>query len=137
MRRWWDCIFGIDREISIWIEEEELGQEKPISFKKRNFLVKIPQVVEKQITLRLKGLGKTRFGKTGDLFLHLWLNKGEDVKRNLWISDTDARMGTEKFMFTGNRNIVVTIPRGSYNGRTIRLKGLGWKPKFGATCPVI
>lgn len=137
MSRYWDRIFGLNHELSIWVEEEDLGKEKAIYHKDKRYLVKIPQEIDKQITLRLRGLGKTRFRKTGDLLLHVWLNKGEDVRRSLWLSETSARNGADKKLFTGEETIVMVIPPKSYNGLTIRLKGLGRGPSFNRRAPVL
>ena len=137
MSRYWDRIFGLNRELSIWVEEEELGKEKVIYHKEKQYLVKIPQEINRGITLRLRGLGKTRFRKTGDLLLHVWLNKGEDVRKSLWLSETSARNGAEKKLFTGEKKITVVIPQRSYHGLTIRLKGLGGWPSFGRCAPAL
>jgi hypothetical protein len=90
MSRFWGNIFKLDYELFIWVEEEELGKKKAIYHKSECYDVKIPQEINKKITLRLRGLGKTRFRKTGDLLLHVWLNKGEDVRKALWLSERSS-----------------------------------------------
>jgi hypothetical protein len=137
MSRFWDSIFKLDRELSIWVEEEELGEEKVISHKGKRYSVQIPKQLDKKITLRLKGLGKTRFGKSGDLLLHVWLNKGEDVGKVLWLSQTSARNGANKRLSTGGKKIAIVIPKNSYDGLTIRLRGLGRGPSIGQHAPVL
>jgi hypothetical protein len=73
---------NLDCERSIWVEEEELGQERFIEHGRKRYRVKIPQTISKRITLRLTGLGK-RFGdRTGDLFLHVYC--GWAGKRSGW-----------------------------------------------------
>lgn len=130
MRSFFKSLFNLDLERSICVEEEILGGEKLIRHKGKRYRVKIPQKINKKITLRLKGLGKKRGAKIGDLFLHIWLNKGEDTHKNLWISETRARSGTKKLIRIGERKIRITIPPYSYSGLTIRLKGLGKAPKL-------
>lgn len=90
MGNFWKKIFRLDLERSIWIEEEELGKKKAFYHKRKRYFVKIPQEIEKKITLRLRGFGRKRGKKTGHLYLHVLLNKGEDVRKNLWLSETSA-----------------------------------------------
>jgi hypothetical protein len=137
MRKYWNTIFGLDCERSIWIEEEDLGREKVLYHKNKRYFVKIPQIIDKTITLRLKGFGKTRFNKTGNLFLHVWLNKGEDVRKNLWLSETTARNGGDKRLLLDEKKITMVIPPKSYNGLTIRLKGLGSESSHTWHAPVL
>ena len=135
MSKFWHRIFALDYELSIWVEEEELGKDKIICHRHKNFAVKIPQRIDKKITLRLRGLGKTRLRKTGDLFLHLWLNKGEDVSKVLWLSEASARIGEDKKLCLGEKTVTVIVPSKSYDGLTIRLRGLGRRPESNQFAP--
>jgi hypothetical protein len=137
MSRFWDSLFKLDYELSIWVEEEELGKKKAIYHKGKCYDVKIPQKINRKITLRLRGLGKTRFRKTGDLLLHVWLNKGGDVRKALWLSETSARNGAKKGLFTGEKSITMAIPKNSPDGLTIRLRGLGTGPSTGPCAPAL
>ena len=137
MRRYWDSIFGLNDERSIWVEEEDLGKEIALLHRDRSYFVNIPQSIDKEITLRLRGLGKTRFNKTGDLLLHVWLNKGEDVRRSLWISETAARNGAEKLVSLDGKQITMVIPPRSYSGLSIRLKGCGRESTYSPRAPVL
>jgi hypothetical protein len=128
MKSFLDTLFGLDEEHSIWIENEELGTEKLIQHRKKRYRVKIPENIQKKVILRLKGIGKKRGHKTGDLYLHVWLNRGEDIWTNLWLSETSARNGESQRLRLTDRNIRVKIPRGSSHGQVIRLKGLGREP---------
>ena len=130
-------IFGLNSESSIWVEEADLGKEIGFCHKNKNYFVKIPQKLNEAITLRLRGLGKTRGSKTGDLFLHVWLNKGEDVRKTLWLSETSAKNGADKILLSDGKQIVLVIPPNSYMGLTIRLKGLGREPGFSRRAPVL
>lgn len=137
MSRFWDRLIELNQELSIWVEEEDLGNEKVVYHKNKRYFVKVPQKINKVVTLRLRGLGKKRFRKTGDLLLHVCLNKGQDVRKHLWLSETSARNGTEKRLFTGERKIEMIIPPKSKNGLTIRLKGLGKGPSYSRHAPVL
>jgi hypothetical protein len=137
MGKFWDSIFGLNYELSIWVEEEDLGREIFLFHKNKRWAVKIPQTINKEITLRLRGFGKTRMRKTGDLLLHAWLNRGEDLNKNLWLSETSARNGTEKRLFAGENAIMMEVPSKSHNGLTIRLKGFGREPSFNPRAPYL
>jgi hypothetical protein len=112
-------------------------QEKVLYHNNKRYYVKIPQKIDKEITLRLRWLGKTRFNKTGHLFLHICLNKGEDVKKSLWLSETSARYGKDKNLLLDGKRITMVIPPKSYNGLTIRLKGFGRESSFSQRAPVL
>ena len=130
MRRSWKTIFGLDYERSIWIEQEDLGKQKVFKFKNKQYPVTIPQTIDKNVVVRLRGLGRTRGNKTGDLLLAIWLNKGEDIRKSLWLSETSAKSRTKKMLAFQEKKIQVLIPKGSYDGLVIRLKGLGRKLNF-------
>lgn len=137
MRRYWNSIFGLDYDRSIWIEEEDLGKEKVIRLKNKQYAVKIPRNIDKNIVLRLRGLGKTIDHKTGDLLLHIWLNKGDDVRKNLWLSETSARNGVDKQLLLDEKKVTMVIPPNSHNGLVIRLKGLGRELSFNWRAPLL
>jgi hypothetical protein len=128
MRKFLEKFFKLDCDLSIWVEENDLGQEKTVYHQHNSYSVKIPKEIHKVVTLRLRGLGKTRLYKTGDLLLHVWLNKGEDERVSLWLPETAARSGTNKQLLTEDGIITVVIPPRSRHGLTIRLKGLGMRP---------
>jgi hypothetical protein len=137
MRGYWQGMFGLDCERSIWVGQEDLGQERLIRHKNKRYKVKIPPTIDGNVTLRLEGLGNTRNNTTGDLLLHVWLNKGEDVRQSLWLSETLARDGAQKTLRLGERRIRVTIPAKSSDGLVIRLRGLGEKPDFAWRAPFL
>ncbi len=125
MKKFLDRLSSLDEEWSIWVEEEDLGCEKVFQYKHSQYAVKLPQKIDKSVTIRLKGLGKKRLNKTGNLYLHVWLNKGEDLNQNLWLSETCIRNGTEKRLSIDGKSLTVVIPPKSYNGLAISLKGCG------------
>ena len=128
MKRFLDGIFGLDDELSIWVEERELGGEKAIYHRNKRYFVKIPEKINQKITLRLKGLGRKRFSKKGNLLLHVWLNKGWNVEKKLWISESFARSGGEKEIFNGEKIITLIVPKNSSSGTIIRFKNYGTGP---------
>jgi len=126
---------GLNDEYSIWIEQEELGNDKVIEIKKKSFRVKIPKKIEKKVTLRLKGLGKTKGNRTGDILLHVRINQGENIRKNLWVSETSAKNGDNKILLFEEKKIRISLPKNSYDGLVVRLRGLGRKPSFDEYSP--
>lgn len=128
---------NLDCERSIWVEEEELGKDRLIEHRRKRYRVKIPRRINKHVTLRLRGLGRRLGDTTGDLFLHVWLNKGIDISSSLWLSESSAQQGAEKLLWVRGKKIRMVVPPRSYDGMQIRLRGLGDKPDFTGLAPPI
>lgn len=125
----------LDSERSIWVDVEELGRDRLIAHGRKQYRVKIPQKISKKVTLRLGGLGRRLGREAGDLFLHVWLNKGIDTSQDLWLSESSARQGAEKLLRVGVKKIRMVVPARSYDGMQIRLRGLGHEPDFPGRAP--
>ncbi len=137
MKKLWDRLFPLDEEKSIWVEDGDLGKEIYITHKKTRYLVKIPKIINHKITMRLKGLGKTMGEKKGDLFLHVWLNKGRDDQKAFWISENTARSGAELSLTVDGQKYMMVIPPKSHPGLTLRLKGLGKEMVYDQRAPAL
>lgn len=137
MKKSLDTLLGLDYERSIWIDQEDLGKEKIIRFNDKQYKVIIPQTIDRNVVIRLRGLGRKRGNKTGDLLLNIWLNKGEDIRKSLWLSETSARNGADKKLFLDEKTITMVIPSNSYHGLTIRLKGFGKELGFDWRAPFL
>ena len=127
----------LDCERSIWVEEEELGKDRIIEHGRKQYRVKIPRTINKRVILRLGGLGRRLGSEAGDLFLHVWLNKGIDTSQELWLSESCAQLGGEKLLRVGVKKIRMVIPPRSRDGMQIRLRGLGYEPDFPGRVPDI
>ena len=68
MKKFLDHKFSLDIERSIWVEEEDLGKEIAFEHKNNRYVVKIPEKIDKKISLRLRGIGKKRFNKRAIFF---------------------------------------------------------------------
>ncbi len=117
----------LNYERSIWVDQEDIGKYITIEHGNKRYEVRVPERINKQVTVRMRGLGKTSGSETGDLLLHILLNKGDDISKNLWISEASARNGANKTMRIGDSKISVVIPENSHDGSVVRLKGLGRK----------
>jgi hypothetical protein len=117
----------LDDRIEILVELDELSNYKSIIHNGREITFRVPPKINRTLPLRLKGLGRTKGDLIGNLRLLLCLNKGEDVYRDLWLSESAARNGATKVLsFT-----TVMVPKNSANASIIRLEGLGNTPEFG------
>jgi hypothetical protein len=65
------------------------------------------------------------------------LDYGEDIRKNLWLSETSAREGADKKILLGKNTVTMVIPPNSYQGLTIRLKGFGKELDFDWRTPFI
>ena len=128
-------MFGLNYERTIWVELEDLGRDIVIKHHHKRYEVKIPPKIDKKIAVRLTGLGKTRNNRTGDLLLHVRLNQGDDIQKELWLSETAARTGAYKKLSVEEKRIEITIPPNSRNDLVIRLKGLGKESDFSWRAP--
>jgi hypothetical protein len=132
-----NIMFGLNHERSIWVEQEDLGKAIVIKHNKKRYEVKIPPKIRTKVTIRLEGLGKTKDKQTGDLLLNVWLNKGDDIQKQLWLSETCARIGACKKLSFEEKRIEILIPPNSQNGVNIRLKGLGRASSFRWRAPFL
>ena len=57
---------------SIWVEEEELGTYRFIEHRRKQYRVKIPERINKRVTLRLSGIGRRLWSKTVDLLVFMF-----------------------------------------------------------------
>lgn len=128
---------NLDYKHLIWVEEEELGKEKIEKHKNKKIKFRVPQKIHRKAIIRLRGLGKTKGDETGDLLLYIWLNKGNNISKNLWVSETYAKNGGYKKLFFEKKILEVLIPKGSHNGSVLRLKGLGKKLSFRWNAPFL
>jgi hypothetical protein len=133
----WNAIFPLNYEHTIWVEEDDLGKEKLINHKNKNYYVKIPAKINGKVALRLGGLGKKRKNTTGDLLLHVWLNKGIDIRKCLWLSESSVINGTEKILSLDEKKIRLVVPPKSHDGLVIRIKGLGGVSEFNKNAPFV
>ena len=65
------------------------------------------------------------------------IDYGEDIRKNLWLSETCARKGSDKKILLGEKVITMVVPPNSYHGLTIRLKGFGKEREFDWRAPFL
>jgi DnaJ-class molecular chaperone len=96
--------------------------------------VTIPPGTEDRQTLRLKGQGQPGFGggPPGDAYIEIHIQphafftrKDNDIHLELPVGLAEAVLGGKITVPTVDGEVVMTVPRGSNTGTTLRLKGRG------------
>jgi molecular chaperone DnaJ len=85
------------------------------------------------LRFRGQGEGGSYGGPSGDLYVIVYVEEhdffkreGDDVVCSIPISMIQAALGTEMDVPTLNSSKKLTIPKGTQNGQTLRLKGEGF-----------
>jgi DnaJ-class molecular chaperone len=125
----------IRARVEITLEEAILGGPKRIGFSDgRTLDVTIPKGAVEGQTLRLRGQGAPgRGGQNGDALIELvirphplYRREGADLHMDLPVSVPDAVLGAKVQAPTPDGPVMVTVPKGSNSGSTLRLRGRGF-----------
>jgi len=100
--------------------------------------LKLPPGVESGTQMRLAGKGEDGPGGPGDAIVTIdvmphrfFTRDGDDIRLDLPISLAEAVLGGPVRVPTVDNPVMLTIPKGSSSGRTLRLKGKGFASKSG------
>jgi len=100
--------------------------------------LKLPAGVESGTQMRLNGKGQPGPGGNGDAIVtieiqpHRFFNRdGDDIRIDLPISLSEAVLGASVRVPTADGAVMLTVPKGSSSGKTLRLKGKGFHRKGG------
>ena len=100
--------------------------------------LKLPAGVESGTQMRLSGKGQPGPGGNGDAIVtievqpHRFFNRdSDDVRIDLPISLSEAVLGASVRVPTADGAVMLTVPKGSSSGKTLRLKGKGFHKKGG------
>lgn len=100
--------------------------------------LKLPHGVDTGTQMRLPGKGEQGPGGAGDAIVTIevqphrfFTRDGDDVRLNLPITLAEAVRGGAVKVPTVEKPVMVTVPKGSTSGRTLRLKGKGFHKKDG------
>ncbi len=132
-----DIYHGATKAISLQsYESDQGGQVRPVT---KTLQVKIPQGVTDGSVIRLAGQGEKGegAGATGDLLLKINIAPdsrfrvdGHNLHSVVAVSPWEAALGTKVPIETIEGSVTLSIPKGSQNGRKLRLRGKGM-PKRG------
>ena len=100
--------------------------------------LKLPAGVESGTQMKLSGKGEQGPGGAGDAILTIdvqphrfFTRDGDDVRIDLPISLAEAVLGGSIKAPTVDKPVMLTIPKGTTSGKTLRLKGKGFHKKGG------
>jgi len=100
--------------------------------------LKLPAGVESGTQMRLSGKGQPGPGGNGDAIVTIeiqphrfFTRDGDDVRIDLPISLAEAVLGASVRVPTADGAVMLTVPKGSSSGKTLRLKGKGFHKKGG------
>lgn len=100
--------------------------------------LKLPAGVESGTQMRLSGKGQTGPGGNGDAIVTIeiqphrfFTRDGDDIRIDLPISLSEAVLGASVRVPTADGAVMLTVPKGSTSGKTLRLKGRGFHKKGG------
>jgi DnaJ-class molecular chaperone len=100
--------------------------------------LKLPPGVETGTQMRLSGKGEQGPGGAGDAIVTIdiqphrfFTRDGDDVRLDLPITLAEAVNGGPVKVPTVQKPVMLTVPKGSSSGRTLRLKGKGFHRKDG------
>ena len=88
---------ALNEERSIWITEEQLGTVRTLKHRGRRVQYRVPNEVGSNVTLRFKGHGQSKANQTGDLLLHVRVDRGEDAEAALWLAILLAPVTSDGF----------------------------------------
>jgi len=100
--------------------------------------LKLPAGVESGTQMRLSGKGQPGPGGNGDAIVTIeiqphrfFTRDGDDVRLDLPVSLSEAVLGASVRVPTADGAVMLTVPKGSSSGKTLRLKGRGFHKKGG------
>lgn len=129
----------LETETVLSLEEAYHGATRLIKLHAQTIKVMIKPGVADQQTLRIPGKGGvgSNEGPNGDLYLTVKIaphpvfeRKGNDLYGPLAVDLYTAVLGGKSQIKTMKGNVTVDIPRGTPNGKEVRLRGLGM-PVYG------
>jgi curved DNA-binding protein len=127
-----DAYQGASRAITL--RAAEYGDDGRVTARERTLNVRIPKGIRQGQRIRLAGQGGPGIGgsPSGDLYLEVEFNphrhykvEGADVYLDLPVAPWEAALGAKIEVPTPSGKVNLKIPKGSDQGRTLRLKRRG------------
>ena len=127
-----DAYHGATRPIAL--RAARLDESGHVVTDERVLDVQIPKGVKEGQSIRLRGQGSAGLGgaPAGDLYLEIQFEPdagyridGRDVTQTVPVAPWEAALGASIEVPTPSGRVEVSVPKGSANGRKLRLKGRG------------
>jgi curved DNA-binding protein len=121
-------------EVSISLEEAYHGTSRILELNKQKLRIQIKPGIENGQILRIPGKGAkgTNGGQAGDLYLtitiephHIYERHASNLEQTVLIDMYTALLGGKVKVHTFTGDVLITIPEGTHDGRSFRLKGKG------------
>ncbi|MBV9931625.1 MAG: J domain-containing protein [Alphaproteobacteria bacterium] len=100
--------------------------------------IKLPKGVEEGTKIRLAGQGRQGPGGNGDAIVTIsiqphrfYTREGDNIRLDLPVRIDEALLGAKVKVPTVEGPVMLTVPKGSTSGKTLRLKGRGFTGKDG------
>jgi DnaJ-class molecular chaperone len=100
--------------------------------------IKLPKGVEEGTRIRLAGQGLPGPGGNGDAIITISINPhrfftrdGDNIRLDLPVTLDEALLGAKVKVPTVDGPVMLSVPKGSSSGKTLRLKGRGFTAKNG------
>src|SRR3954470_3325540 len=104
----------------------------------KTIAIKLPKGVEEGTRIRLAGQGQPGPGGQGDAIVTISIKPhrffprdGDNIRLDLPVRLDEALLGAKVKVPTVDGAVMVTVPKGSTSGKTLRLKGKGFTGKDG------
>ncbi|MBV8686221.1 MAG: J domain-containing protein [Alphaproteobacteria bacterium] len=101
--------------------------------------IKLPKGVEEGTKIRLAGQGQSGPGGNGDAIVTIsivphrfFTRDGDNIRLDLPVGLDEALLGAKVKVPTVDGPVMLSVPKGSSSGKTLRLKGRGFTGKDGA-----
>jgi len=126
-------------DLSITLADAYLGTEAMLTLDGESIKATIPAGVKDGQILRIRGKGGKGSGshERGHLYMKVTINpnttferKGDNLHCDVHVPLYPAVLGGKITITTLKGTVTINIPKGSQNGKVLRLKGLGM-PRFG------
>jgi curved DNA-binding protein len=126
-------------ELNVSLQDAYSGAEKIFNLDGQSIKLKIKPGIKDGHVLKFTGKGSAGVsgGQPGDLFLTIKINpdpvferKADDLYTDLHVDLYTAILGGKRELRTFKGTIKIDIPKGTQNGKVLRLTGLGM-PKYG------
>jgi curved DNA-binding protein len=139
-----DVFHGASRTLTL--QSYELGTDGRMQPVTRTLQVKIPKGITDGAVIRLAGQGGrgSGLGKAGDLLLRIHIAadsrfkaEGHDLYTVVAVSPWEAVLGAAIPVQTMDGTVTLSVPRGSQNGRKLRLRGKGLPKRNGSAGDII
>ncbi len=104
----------------------------------RTLDIKLPKGVEEGTRIRLAGQGQPGPGGNGDAIVTISIKphrffrrEGDNIRLDLPVSLDEAVLGAKVRVPTVDGPVMLSVPKGSTSGKTLRLKGKGFTGRTG------